>query len=164
MRTFISARLKINLNSFYSNIQKTDSCWIWLSSKDRMGYGYCDLSLDNKNITRKTHRISYCLHHQNYDLLEQPFNKFQVLHHTCNNKICCNPDHLILMSGAENSTMAGLDNLMPYGEKHRKFKLTTNQVTLIRTVPMKDSYYSNLFNVSESLIEKIRLGTHRRKG
>jgi hypothetical protein len=83
---------------FYSNVQKTSGCWLWsgrIHHKD--GYGtfrYKDME------TQKTHQTS--AHRISYSLTNGQIPKGLLLHHTCNNKLCVNPDHLIPCSDADN--------------------------------------------------------------
>ena len=119
--------------------------------------------INGKRISKKAHRISYALENNRLDLLEI-FNRNEVVMHLCNNKLCCNPNHLILGTHHQNSSNALFDGLYKTGESHPSSKLTNEQVLLIKNNPQKDLYYANLFNVSKSLIQKIRLGVARKHG
>ncbi len=62
-------------------------CWNWQLSIGNSGYGMC------KGTT--AHKRSYIEH-------VGPVPKGQVVRHTCENKKCCNPAHLILGTQRDN--------------------------------------------------------------
>ena len=68
---------------FWSKVNKTDDCWVWLAYKDKHGYG--DARLDGK--TFKAYRAAFIIvegyNPEGYDL-----------HHMCHNTSCVKPDHL----------------------------------------------------------------------
>lgn len=66
-----------------------DECWIWpFGVHPKFGFGRYNDSDDN-NYTKYAHRLAY-----EYFFGEIP--KYAWVQHTCNNKLCCNPDHLFL--------------------------------------------------------------------
>lgn len=72
---------------FWSRVSKTESCWNWLAGKFHNGYGY--FWTDGKLI--RAHRLSY-------ELVNGSLPEDRELHHTCENKGCVNPNHLIVIS------------------------------------------------------------------
>ncbi|MFJ2000282.1 HNH endonuclease signature motif containing protein [Streptomyces chartreusis] len=78
---------------FWRKIQKAaGGCWEWQAAKSRNGYGV--LVLSRRSLY--SHRVSYEIH------------KGQIpagLHidHLCQNKSCCNPDHLEAVTSRENT-------------------------------------------------------------
>lgn len=72
--------------------QSTESCWPWKGAISAAGYGkarYHGFS------TRIAHIIAYSL-----SFGSVPNEK--IVRHTCNNKLCCNPNHLVLGNHSEN--------------------------------------------------------------
>lgn len=68
---------------FWSKVNKTKTCWLWMGYINKDGYGeYTSPAL----TTRLVHRISYAL-----DKGELPT---LPLDHLCRNKNCVHPDHL----------------------------------------------------------------------
>ena len=49
---------------FWSKVNKTDGCWLWLGSRYRFGYGRISIGIgsDGRHKHQSTHRFSYELH------------------------------------------------------------------------------------------------------
>ena len=74
----------------------SNGCWLWNGSLNKDGYGY----------TSYKHKTLY-IHRFMYAWLVSPIpdgkgKDIRVLDHLCNNRNCCNPAHLILVSPREN--------------------------------------------------------------
>ena len=72
------------IKRFWSKVQKTDSCWLWIGGKDKDGYGL--FQLNGKQW--RSHRFSKLIS----DGLD---NSLPVVMHTCDNPSCVNPAHLV---------------------------------------------------------------------
>lgn len=79
---------------FWTKVRKTESCWIWVGSKSRKGYGR--IGTEKFASAKLAHRVSWEIHRG-----EIPTGAL-VLHH-CDNPSCVRPDHLFLGSGADNN-------------------------------------------------------------
>ena len=125
---------------FWSHIDMTGNCWIWLAGKDGEGYGV--VSVNNKQV--KAHRFAY---QSAFGPLtaDKPF----VLH-SCDNPSCVNPAHLFAGTNKDNmddmnrkgrhARQFGDQNparmhpeRMPRGEGHGNTKLSDVQVRAIRS-------------------------------
>lgn len=76
---------------FWSKVDKTATCWLWIGALDAHGYGV--FWLDGK--LRKAHRVSY----------EWQFGTIPVglePDHLCRTTACVKPDHLEPVSHQEN--------------------------------------------------------------
>ena|ERR1700683_4166280 len=74
------------------SVQLPNGCVLWIGCRDKDGYGKCS----RKSIGVFTsHKLAYWLRNGGVPV------GFE-LDHTCKNRSCCNPDHLDLVSHAEN--------------------------------------------------------------
>lgn len=101
---------------FINKIEKTDSCWLWIGAKNKVGYGYFQ---DKLTRNKYAHRFSY--NHFKGFIADGLF----VLHN-CDNPSCVNPDHLFLGTHDDNMKDAVRKNRFPKGDNHymRKRKIT----------------------------------------
>ena len=126
------------------------ACIEWDKAKDKAGYGVS--WLNGKWI--RAHRKAYI---QNKGEIPDDL----VVRHTCDNKACVNPDHLILGDHKQNmADMAakGRTNTRR-GSTHSKAKLTEQQVHEIKsTFGLSQRELAAKYGVSASLIAAIKLG------
>ena len=73
------------------------NCWVWQRCKDKNGYG----KIWWEGKSHWVHRIAYAL-------LKGPIAEGLTVDHDwqagCDDRACCNPDHLVLMTQSENSS------------------------------------------------------------
>lgn len=73
------------------SIDLATGCWNWTGNKDEKGYG----RMWFVDKVRRTHRVTYMLY-------KGLISEGREVNHDCDNKSCCNPDHLTEMTGYEN--------------------------------------------------------------
>lgn len=125
-----------------------DCCWIWLGSSKR-GKGYAGFWLGDKNI--KASRFSFYIYNG--------FLYNQVCH-TCDNRLCVNPEHLFLGSNQDNVTDKMNKNRYKIlsGELNGAAILTQEKVKQIRELKLKGitiTDLSKLFGVKQSTIYSV---------
>jgi len=78
-----------------SRTENVKGCWVWQKAINRDGYGITMIrSLSHKVL--RVHRAVWFLVHGSWP---------GDLHHTCGNKACCNPDHLVEVTQREHSRL-----------------------------------------------------------
>ena len=75
---------------FEKKIIMTNNCWFWTASKTKQGYGM--FSYDGKSIP--AHRFAYIAY-------KGPIEQDKIVHQSCNNTYCVNPEHLYLTTKSE---------------------------------------------------------------
>ncbi len=127
----------------------TERCWEWQGAKGRGSYGIS--SYRNKTIT--AHRLAWFFVYE-----EMP--KLQVLH-SCDNRICVNPNHLREGTNQDNVDDKVNRNRQPMGEHHKNAKLTNNDVLQIRQLlsnRVLQVDIAKMFKVSTHTISAIKKG------
>jgi hypothetical protein len=69
---------------------REDGCWEWLRSKNSEGYG--QVWYDNKLVM--VHRL--------VAISTRTVKDTDIIRHSCHNRWCCNPDHLMVGTSADN--------------------------------------------------------------
>ena len=82
--------MKKAIERFEKKIIKTNDCWFWTASKTKQGYGM--FSYEGKSIPAQ--RFAYIA-------FKGEIDTDKIVHQTCNNSYCVNPDHLYLTTKSE---------------------------------------------------------------
>lgn len=99
-----------------------DECWEWTRAKSK---GYGNLSTGNGKY-RPAHIVAWELANN------RPRPKGMVIRHSCDNRACCNPAHLLLGTQRDNMRDKVERGRQPRGETMATSKLTQQQVDEIR--------------------------------
>lgn len=73
----------------------SDGCWLWTGETNHGGYGFMRAVYQGLKY-RRVHRIAFTL-------WKGPIPEGYAVHHTCGKPSCFNPDHLQLVTDAENN-------------------------------------------------------------
>lgn len=84
---------------FEKRVRKTDYCWFIDSATTKSGY--TRFSYDN--VSHYGHRVSYKLYKDPDFILSGTGNKENLIRHSCDNRGCVNPEHLILRTAKDNT-------------------------------------------------------------
>lgn len=79
------------VDRFWSKVDQTESCWVWMSAFDQDGYGLFRFPW----ATAKAHRVAY-------ELVVGPIPHGLVIDHLCRNRACVNPAHMEPVTNREN--------------------------------------------------------------
>lgn len=121
------------------DVKKDDECWLWKGAINADGYGtYNQHGANSKTLL--CHRISYQL-----SFGELPDTHF--VRHSCNNRHCVNPAHLVVSTSRCAHSSNKLDS-----EKVAEIKLLISQ-------GVSQSKIARDFGVSRQLIFQIKEGT-----
>lgn len=102
----IPALTVAELAEFWSHVEQAEDCWIWkgtrvasaVSSVARHEYGVFRLRRGGSRFNLKAHRIAKALASEDHPEFD--------IDHTCQNKLCVNPDHLDWVTHEENRRRA----------------------------------------------------------
>lgn len=124
-------------------------CWLWTQCINKGGYG--QICIRGKAVL--ANRFSFML-------FKGDPSGYCVLH-TCDNRLCVNPDHLYLGDRAQNAKDRDSRGRVQRGERHVRAKLNELQVVIIREA-IKDGFsnasISRYFKVKENTISNIKIG------
>jgi len=141
----------IALPRFINKIQiDSDSqCWNWIAAVDHKGYG--QFKFNGKRV--RAHRFAY------YVFVNKVNAEIMVCH-KCDNRRCCNPDHLFLGTSAENQMDMALKGRSTHGIKHPNRKLTEQQIFAILNDNRRHVDIAGDYEVSRKHIGDIKRGKY----
>ena len=128
-----------------SRIDEATGCIEWQGALHHSGYGV--ITVEGK--AKRVHRVAY-------EVAYGSIPNGLLLRHTCNNKICCNPAHLIPGTHAENMKDMIEAGHSLKGEMHHKAKLTEADVLNIRADSRPQREIAKHYGVSQGTIGFIK--------
>ena len=140
---------KTKLFNKINKVLDKDSCWNWLGYINPFtGYG----QIGYTKRTLKSHRETFKLVF-NCDLTED-----QQVCHTCDNRVCCRPQHMFIGTIQDNQADKICKNRQVKGEDVHCSKLTEDQVKLARNLYKNNktaSYLAKKFKIDVSTMWRV---------
>lgn len=144
---------------FWEKVEKTESCWNWIGSRNADGYGVLDID----GLNYRAHRF----------VLEIEGGKIPSsikVCHKCDNPICVNPDHLFLGSQADNvkdmrDKGRASDYFTKKGHEHPKAKFTEDEIRTIKQLAgegISQRKIAERYGVAQQTISRIINGRRYR--
>ena len=133
--------------SFWRQVKKTDTCWLWTGCRNKKGYG----SVNRGNVGTLAHRWSYILEHGEIK------GGLHILH-KCDVPLCVNPAHLYAGTNWDNAAdrVARGRNVYHRGEAHGNSRLTERKIRAIRaSANMPHRVIAKEYGVSQPTISSI---------
>ena len=132
----------------------SDDCWEWTLKPHRhTGYGtFFVTRVGDRLFSEGAHRVAWMLAHG------QP-PPYSIVCHSCDNRLCCNPQHLFLGSHDDNMRDMRRKGRSLRGEKNVSAKLTEAQVQAILSSNKTHRELAEAFGVARRTISHIKRGT-----
>lgn len=134
-----------------SRLDPDTGCLVWQGAKNARGYGVCRI----RGITGLAHRFAF----------EAAGNALPgrptLLRHTCDNRACVNPQHLLPGSPQDNSDDMRIRGRHRHGAAHHNALLCETDVREIRYragIGENQAAIAKLFGVSGSVVSEIHIG------
>lgn len=139
---------------FDNYVERTDSCWLWRGAATSTGYG----SYRYGGKPRKAHHVAYLKAHGSLPESGPGLQGFVVMH-TCDNRLCVNPNHLKLGTQAQNiADRQAKGRQATRATKNRWNKITAEDAAKIkeaRTLGTKLRELAGFYGVSIGGIQRV---------
>ena len=136
---------------FWSLVDKKadDECWEWQGRRNRKNYGEFYWT-KNRYAETLAHRFAYV------QANPPRIPEGKVIRHLCDNPSCCNPNHLIIGTDADNARDKVERDRQAKGSKHGNAKLTENGVRAIREDSRPYREIAQQYGVNPNRIGEIK--------
>ncbi len=124
----MSVYTSIQVERFWNNVAVGNraDCWPWKLSQTSNGYGQLSLRLDGVDRVLKAHKVAWEIRN------DQRLKPNVRTSHSCDNKLCCNPGHVVIYQTKLTEHYIDGHKRSPRGEKHGRSKLTERQAIIIK--------------------------------
>jgi hypothetical protein len=125
--------------------EPNSGCWLWMGTLFASGYGECYAFGKREVASRAAYREFVC------DIPDGLF-----VRHTCDNRICVNPDHLLVGTQMQNVQDMVDRNRQARGERGGNVRLTESQVRAILATPLSQRKTAKQYGISQAHVSLIR--------
>ena len=155
------AKLADPEGSFWARTSIQGECWEWTGARNRDGYGVVSFRVGHHRESL-THRVAYYLHNGTLPLGGNRRGTM-IVRHSCDNRACVNPAHLLLGTPTQNVLDCVSRGRLSkrQGEHHPRATLSDDDVRRIRGTPYQrgdDKRNAALIGCSPRSVKKARLG------
>ena len=136
-----------------------DECWPWIGSVSKSpngDYGALSVRVGSRSLHVQAHRLVYWIER---GAVEDGL----LVRHICNNTLCCNARHLAVGTTKDNSDDMVKAGRVCRGERHRRTKLTEQQVRTAREQSAEGTTVHEIattLNIVEGSLYQILCGKH----
>ena len=132
--------------------QEEDKCWEWQGAFKPNGYGQVTVGGRSGIGGHKwyAHRLAYTL-------FVGPIPEGLLICHKCDNRKCCNPDHLFLGDYLDNQQDMARKDRSAFGERQASHKLTESDVREIRKLgnSVAQSTIASVYGIGQPQVSRI---------
>lgn len=138
---------------FWRKVLKSDTCWEWQGYVGLDGYGKLGTRVANRGVSYTAHRVAYESIHGSIPL-------GLVVCHKCDNRKCCNPEHLFLGTQRDNVL-----DMNTKGRRNDRIIFSKEIIEKIRKRRSEGEYGTHLareYNIDASYVYKLCKMVHRK--
>ncbi len=145
---------------FWSKIKKgtDEECWPWIAKSKNEGYGYINMG-GRAGRHELAHRLAWKFTYG--EIPDSENHHGTVVMHICDNRLCCNPNHLRIGSQGENvkdmDRKGRRKTKSIMGINHHNSKFQEFDIRQIRTSSKSNAELGREYGVSRNTIRCIKL-------
>jgi len=152
----IMAKDKTPRLNFWKSVDRSapSDCWEWSGDVDIVsGFGVSPNIVSGSEVVRRAHRLAYILTYGGV-----PAN--HVIRHTCRNRLCCNPKHLIPMRMHPEDEDEHFVTAYYYSSKRapRLSEFEKRKIVMLRSDGVSITSIAERFKVSRSTVSRVLKG------
>jgi hypothetical protein len=128
---------------FWQLVKKSGGCWLWEGQVHTNGYGMFSIGGD-----------WYFAHRLAFELCVGDIPSKLMILHLCDNRLCCNPDHLLPGTASENMRDAAKKGRMGRGKRYSEEEIEAMR-NLYATGNYTQHSLATMFKTDQAHISRI---------